>query len=207
MAKWEIFLLVVLLLALVGPLFFPAADNGGVTARREFNLVLWLAEGFGVGRAPFAPGTFGSVVGVLWFALLARASNPLVLLGGTVAGLAFSVWVCGVAEKMLGKKDPGAVVMDEITALPVCFFAWVGLVFWKTGAWPEAGYFFSRETWPLTLGVFAAFRFFDVLKPWPARQSQALPGGWGITVDDVLAAVYVNIVVLAAWWAGAPLVR
>ena len=53
------------------------------------------------------------------------------------------------------------------------------------------------RTWPLTLGVFALFRFFDVVKPWPVRQSQALPGGWGITVDDALAAVYVNGVVLA----------
>ena len=53
--------------------------------------------------------------------------------------------------------------------------------------------------WPLTLGVFALFRFFDVVKPWPVRQSQSLPGGWGVTVDDALAAVYVNLTVLAAY--------
>ena len=46
--------------------------------------------------------------------------------------------------------------------------------------------------------VFGAFRFFDVLKPWPVKQSQSLPGGWGVVVDDLLAAVYVNVVVLAA---------
>jgi phosphatidylglycerophosphatase A len=53
------------------------------------------------------------------------------------------------------------------------------------------------------IGVFAAFRFFDVAKPWPVRQSQALPGGWGITVDDFLAAFYVNAVVLLVFGAGA----
>jgi phosphatidylglycerophosphatase A len=59
----------------------------------------------------------------------------------------------------------------------------------------------GQDVW-LTAGFFAAFRFFDVLKPWPVRQSQALPGGWGVTVDDLLAALYVNLllaVVLGAW--------
>jgi phosphatidylglycerophosphatase A len=49
-----------------------------------------------------------------------------------------------------------------------------------------------------SIGIFALFRFFDILKPWPVRQSQKLPGGWGVTVDDVLAAGYVNIVALVA---------
>jgi phosphatidylglycerophosphatase A len=49
----------------------------------------------------------------------------------------------------------------------------------------------------LVAGVFAAFRLFDILKPWPVRQSQVLPGGWGITIDDLLAAVYVNLLFLA----------
>ena len=88
-------------------------------------------------------------------------------------------------------------MLDEITALPVCFFALVGIRLCQTGQLPAPAYFFSRENWLLTLGVFAAFRFFDIAKPWPVRQSQSLPGGWGITVDDALAAVYVNLVVLA----------
>ena len=62
-----------------------------------------------------------------------------------------------------------------------------------------SAYFFSAQTWPLTLGVFVAFRFFDVAKPWPVYQSQSLPGGWGVTIDDVLAAVYVNAVVLLVY--------
>lgn len=153
---------------------------------------LWLAQGLGVGRIPVAPGTFGSLLGLLWFALLLQGGRFWVLAVGSLAGLAASVWLCDAAEKVLGQKDPGSVVLDEIAAIPLCFLAWVGLVLGQSGAWPGVAYFCSGHTWPLTLGVFVAFRFFDVIKPWPVRQSQALPGGWGITVDDALAAVYVN---------------
>lgn len=160
---------------------------------------LWLAQGFGVGRIPVAPGTFGSVVGMLWFALLLAGGSCWVLLGGAVAGLGLSVWLCGAAERILGQTDPGSVVLDEITAMPVCFFAWVGILLWRNRALPAAGYFFSKENFLLTIGVFVAFRIFDVLKPWPVYQSQSLPGGWGVTIDDLLAAVYVNLVALAAY--------
>ena len=160
---------------------------------------LWVAQGFGVGRIPVAPGTFGSVVGVLWFGLLLMTGNLWLFLAGTIATVALSVWLCGAAERVLGQKDPGSVVLDEIAAMPVCFVGWVAVLFWKTGALPGCAHFFSVRTWPLTLGVFAAFRLFDVAKPWPVYQSQSLPGGWGVTIDDVLAAVYVNAVVLLVW--------
>lgn len=155
-----------------------------------------------MGRIPVAPGTFGSVLGLLWFGLLLAGANLWVLIGGALAGLAFSVWLCGVAEKVLGRTDPGCVVLDEITAMPVCFFGWVGIRLAQTGALPGVEYFLTGKHWLLTLGVFAAFRLFDIVKPWPVRQSQSLPGGWGITVDDLLAAVYVNAVVLAVFGAG-----
>jgi phosphatidylglycerophosphatase A len=158
---------------------------------------LWIAQGFGVGRIPVAPGTFGSVVGLLWFALLLTGGSVWLLLGGTAAGLGLSVWLCGAAEKRLGQTDPGSVVLDEIAAMPVCFFAWVGILLARNHALPAAGHFFSKENWLLTAGVFIAFRMFDVLKPWPVYQSQSLPGGWGVTIDDLLAAVYVSLVVLA----------
>ena len=160
---------------------------------------LWIAQGFGVGRIPLAPGTFGSVVGVLWFGLLLGTGNLWLFAAGTVAALALSVWLCGAAEKALGQKDPGSVVLDEIAAMPVCFSGWVAILIGKTGALPEFAYFFSARTWLLTLGVFAAFRFFDVVKPWPVHQSQSLPGGWGVTIDDVMAAVYVNLLVLLVY--------
>jgi phosphatidylglycerophosphatase A len=157
---------------------------------------LWIAQGLGVGRIPVAPGTFGSVVGVLWFGLLLMTGNLWLFAAGTVATVALSVWLCGAAEKTLGQTDPGSVVLDEIAAIPICFCGWVTILICKTGALPVFSHFFTARTWPLTVGVFAAFRFFDVVKPWPVYQSQSLPGGWGVTIDDVLAAVYVNLVVL-----------
>jgi len=161
-----------------------------------FSIVLWIAQGFGVGRIPLGPGTFGSLVGVLWFGLLLATRSIWLFVVGTVAGLVLSVWVCGAAEKILRQKDPGSVVLDEIAALPVCFLAWAIILFLRNGSLPALEDFFAGKNWPLALGVFVAFRFFDVTKPWPVRQSQALPGGWGITTDDVLAALYVNVVVL-----------
>ena len=160
---------------------------------------LWIAQGFGVGRIPVAPGTFGSVAGVLWFGLLLGTANLWLFTAGTIAAIALSVWLCGAAEKTLAQEDPGSVVLDEIAAMPVCFSGWVAILVCKTGAMPGFADFFTARTWPLTLGVFAAFRFFDVAKPWPVYQSQSLPGGWGVTIDDVLAAVYVNAVVLLAF--------
>jgi phosphatidylglycerophosphatase A len=163
-------------------------------------LLLWIAQGFGVGRIPIAPGTFGSVIGLFWFALLLLTRSLRVYLGGTIAGLALSVWLCGVGEKILKQKDPGSVVLDEIAAIPVCFLGWVALVAWRTGSLPAPEHFLSGRNCLATIGVFLTFRFFDVLKPWPVRQSQALSGGLGVTIDDVLAAVYVNLVVLLVCW-------
>jgi phosphatidylglycerophosphatase A len=160
---------------------------------------LWIAQGFGIGRIPVAPGTFGSLLGMLWFGLLLLTGSFWLFIGGTIAGIALSVWLCDVAEKTLGRKDPPSIVLDEVTALPVGFVAWVAILLCKTGSLPAFAYFFSAQTWPLTVGVFVACRFFDIAKPWPVRQSQVLPGGWGITIDDVLAAFYVNAVVLLVY--------
>ena len=160
-------------------------------------LLLFIAQGFGIGRVPIAPGTFGSVLGLLWFALLVLSGNIWIYVAGTIIGLALSVWLCGVGEKVLNAKDPGSVVFDEIAVIPICFLAWVAIRLCKTGALPPPEFFFSKSKWLPTLGVFVAFRFFDVLKPWPIRQSQSLPGGWGVTIDDFLASLYVNLVILA----------
>jgi phosphatidylglycerophosphatase A len=162
-------------------------------------VIVWIAQGFGIGRVPVAPGTFGSVLGIGWLFLLLSSGRLWVLLVGSLVGLAASVWLCGVAERALGQKDPGSVVLDEVAAIPICFFGWVGMYWWRTGTLAAPDFFFSRNRWLLTLGVFASFRFFDIAKPWPVRQSQALPGGWGITVDDLLAAVYVNLLILLAY--------
>lgn len=160
-------------------------------------VALWLAQGFGVGRVPVAPGTFGSVIGLGWLAVLLADPTGWTFFGGVVLGTTLSVKLSGLAEQLLQQRDPPSVVVDEIIAVPICFGSWIGILFWQHGTWPSAEAFFNRQTWPLTLGVFLAFRFFDIVKPWPVRQSQELPGGWGVTADDVLAAVYVNLTTLA----------
>jgi len=161
--------------------------------------LLWLAQGFGVGRIPVVPGTFGSLVGLLWFWLLLAIGNIWIFAVGTIVSTLLAVWLCGTAEKTLGQKDPGSVVLDEIVAIPVCFAGWVATLMLRHGALPAPDFFFSKPNWLLTFGVLVAFRLFDIAKPWPVRQSQSLPGGWGVVVDDLLAAVYVNVVVLLAF--------
>ena len=79
-------------------------------------------------------------------------------------------------------------------AVPICFLGWVSAYSFQKGVLPPPDYFFQNHTWPLTVGIFVLFRTFDIAKPSPVRESQRLPGGWGITADDVLAAAYVNLV-------------
>ncbi len=157
---------------------------------------LWIAQGFGIGRIPVAPGTFGSLVGLVWFGLLLLTGSLWLFTGGTVAGIALSVWLCGFAEQRLGRKDPGSVVLDEIVAMPICFGAWIAAYGWAHGDLPHPGWLFTWPNAAWTVGIFLGFRVFDIVKPWPVRQSQSLPGGLGVTVDDVLAALYVNAIVL-----------
>jgi phosphatidylglycerophosphatase A len=164
------------------------------------HFILWIAQGFGVGRIPFASGTFGSLVGLLWFVVLLWPGNLWFYLAGMLAGILVSVWLCGRAEKILGRTDPGSVVLDEIIALPICFTVRVLEFLHRNGVMPGPEFFFGHHAWPMTLGVFLAFRFFDIAKPWPVRQSQKLPGGWGVTLDDVLAAFYVNALSALALW-------
>lgn len=158
--------------------------------------ILWLAQGFGVGRIPFAPGTFGSLVGLMWFWILLLPKSPLVFGVGILASIFISVWLCGAGEKILKQSDPGSIVMDEIIAIPICFGSWLAFLFFQKGFWPTPEHFFTGNNLWITVGIFLLFRLFDVAKPWPVKQSQSLPGGWGVTVDDVLAAIYVNIVAL-----------
>ena len=176
----------------------PALRLRKIRNRVKDQFILWIAQGFGAGRIPFAPGTFGSLVGLLWFGVLLWPGNLWLGLIGMLAGIFLSVRLCGAAERILNRTDPGSVVLDEIVAVPLCFAVWVGEYFWRHGVLPPPIFFFSRGAWPLTVAVFAAFRLFDVLKPWPVRQSQRLPGGWGVTLDDLLAALYVNLLSVLA---------
>lgn len=175
----------------------PRKEGSRSAAPRGFRAALWLAEGFGVGRVRVAPGTFGSLAGLVWFALLLASGSVWVYGAGLIGGFFLSVGCCGTAEKVLQKTDPPSVVLDEIVAVPLCFAAWVGLLYPQAGGLPPPIALLSPSRCLPTLGILALFRFFDIVKPWPVRQSQSLPGGWGVTVDDALAAIYVNFVVAA----------
>src|SRR5258708_33314360 len=100
-------------------------------------LVLWIAQGFGLGRIPVAPGTFGSGLGLLWAAALLGLGSRWLYLAGTVAGLACSVWLCERAERILGRTDPGSGVLAEIAAIPACLAVLLLLSAPRLCPWPR----------------------------------------------------------------------
>jgi phosphatidylglycerophosphatase A len=176
---------------------FTGSPSQPKTTKFSIKCILFFAEGLGAGAIRPGPGTFGSVVGILWFGLLiCFRSMPLFLLGLALS-IPLSVWVCGRAEEILKEKDPGSIVMDEIIAIPFCFVSWLAITHFTKGVWLTGDFFLMK--WRMIVGVFILFRIFDIAKPWPIRRSQNLPGGWGVTVDDLLAAIYVNAVVLLLW--------
>lgn len=128
-----------------------------------------MATAGGAGYAPVAPGTVGSAVTalLLWLVPFSRSG----LIAFFVAVVVVGTWAAHRAERVVGGKDPGAIVIDEV-----------------------AGMTLSVLAFPLTAPVlavgFALFRIFDVVKPPPAHASQRLPGGVGVMVDDLIAGAY-----------------
>lgn len=129
-----------------------------------------------LGRRLPAPGTWGSLAGLLYFVLFFRSAGVGANLVASAVAAYLAVAICGEAEVRTRKKDPGEVVLDEVVAMPLCFLAWQSL----PAAWPP---------WAIFLGGFLLFRFFDILKPLGIARLQALPGGWGVVADDTAAAL------------------
>ena len=145
------------------------------------------------------PGTVGTLLGLLLFILLLLPGNFGFFVGMLVFLAIASVYFCERAEVILNQRDPGSIVIDEIVAVPLCFAGWVSTLYLARS---DAGvpHFFSGQNIGWTVGVILLFRVFDIAKPWPVGPSQSMPKGWGVTMDDLLAALYVNIVVgLVAW--------
>lgn len=138
-------------------------------------VVLWLARVGDCGKLK-APGTWGSLAGLIYFNLGFAFSPPAVVWILNLLGCALAIGLCGEAELRLGKRDPGEVVLDEFVAMPLCFLGWNRL--------PE-----TWSTWVVCLAGFALFRLFDIVKPLGISRLQRLPGGWGVVVDDVAAAL------------------
>jgi len=195
---WEVMLILALLLILVGAKRLPlAASRQGNDQQFVQATKLFVAQGFGIGRIPFAPGTFGTLFGFAWFALLIAMGNFWAYLAAVIESIALSIWLCDEAEKILGKTDPGSVVLDEIVAIPLCFLPWL-ISEWirRDHVMPPLETFFTGQSLIWTALIFAAFRLFDIWKPWPVRGLQRLPGGWGVTVDDLAAALYVALITI-----------
>lgn len=135
------------------------------------NPVHFLAFGFGSGAIPFAPGTFGTLVAIPLYLLL--AVYPLwVYLIVTVLAFALGVWLCEVTSRDLGVHDHSGIVWDEIVGYLVTMTAMP-----RSLVWVCAG--------------FVLFRLFDIWKPWPVGWAdKKLSGGFGIMMDDILAGVY-----------------
>ena len=133
----------------------------------------------GVGYMPLAPGTFGSLVGVGIFWLLVRA-NPAVIIVAILAVTFAGIWAGSRVEQVSGRKDPGKVVVDEVAGQMIALLPLTLFARWST----------------VTVIIsFILFRFFDIVKPYPANRLQDLHGGMGIMFDDLVAGVYGAIVV------------
>lgn len=149
-----------------------------------------------LGRWGRAPGTVGSLAGLLFFAVALPRFEALEIVAITVVLSWAAVGFCGEAERRLGQKDPGFVILDEFVAIPLCFTGWQELAA-------------IVPAWVVLFGGFGLFRLFDIWKPFGIRRLQRLPGGWGIVVDD-LAAAALSCAVLhgivrayGAWWPAA----
>lgn len=130
-----------------------------------------------LGRRLPAPGTWGSLAGLLYFALVFRHSRWEVIFAWTVLLGYVAVAFCGDAARRLGKTDPGEVNLDEFIVMPLVFLGW------------RTGYAAALPEWVALAAGFALFRFYDILKPLGIARLQSWPGGWGIVVDDFAAAL------------------
>jgi phosphatidylglycerophosphatase A len=144
----------------------PAPEPTSNLLRRAF------VTGLFSGYVPIAPGTAGSVVGII---LALIPVSPLVF-----AILIVAVFLLGVHQSAVfsipERRDPSFVVIDEVVGM------WIAV------------FLLPRSILAFVL-AFLTFRVFDILKPFPARQAESLPGGWGIMTDDLIAGIYANLVV------------
>jgi phosphatidylglycerophosphatase A len=153
----------------------------------------------GVGYLPLAPGTWGSLLafGVFWVAQGALLGHPIDT-AGTISPWFFlvgqliaigvitllGIWAASRTEQLVNAKDPGKVVIDEVAGQ---LTALLPLPLFGIGNAPI-----------MWLIAFLLFRFFDIVKPYPARKLESLHGGLGIMADDLVAGVYAAIVVVVA---------
>jgi phosphatidylglycerophosphatase A len=136
-------------------------------------LAIALATFFGCGYSPKGPGTAGSLAGlVIAIVLHSLGAGRVALLILTLVLFPISVWASTITANVLGRKDPGEVVIDEVLG------QWVTLL--GAAVW----------NWKIYVTAFFLFRLFDIWKPQPVRSAEALPAGLGIVADDIAAGTY-----------------
>ena len=144
-------------------------------------MVLGIATMGPCGHAPAAPGTFGSAAGLLLFWAVRASGSLAVELAVLLAVTAVGVVAATQAESATGRHDPGFIVIDE-----------------------TAGMLVTLAAVPVGLGGavvgFLAFRLFDIVKPFPARRAERLPGGWGVMADDLVAGLYAQALLRLLLW-------
>jgi phosphatidylglycerophosphatase A len=145
----------------------------------------WIVTFFGAGKTPVAPGTVGSLATSLILLAIQHSFAPapvsfnLVLIAGIILASIAAVMLGPWAIGHFGRKDPGPFVLDEVAGVCLTMLL-LPVRHGFSGLW-------------VVVTAFVAFRIFDVLKPPPCRQLEKLPEGWGILADDLMAAVYANI--------------
>lgn len=139
---------------------------------------------WGVGYLPLMPGTFGSLVGVGLFLFLVETTGGIVRLAAVFLSVIVialgGIWAASRTEKLLGLKDPGKVVVDEVAGQLLALMPLT---------------FLTRNPPALAVIVsFTLFRCFDIVKPYPAGRLERLRGGFGIMCDDLVAGAYAALV-------------
>ena len=133
----------------------------------------FVATGFGLGKLPWFPGTWGALGALLCYLLLSPFLTLAQELGLGLIFLLLGIWVSERVSQNLKQKDPKEIVIDEIVG------QWIGLL----GEASVGG----------LLWRFVLFRLFDIYKPFPVRYVERFPGGWGIMADDLVAGLLTNI--------------
>ncbi len=139
----------------------------------ERPVIAILATGLGFGFIRPYSGSWGSIPAVFLAWAILRTGNDWLFAATTVGMIAASIWVAAHAEGLFG-RDSGRIVIDEFAGVFVCF---LGL----------------PTHWHMMIPLFILFRILDVIKPPPCRSLENLPNGWGVTMDDVAAGVYTNL--------------
>ena len=144
-------------------------------------LAFAIATVFKAGYIPIAPGTVGSIIGLLVFWLIKDYASFTIEMFVATALFFAGVWASTIVEQVLERHDPGVVIVDEVVGMLVALML-------------------LPPTITVMFLAFLLFRVFDIIKPYPARWCEQLSRGWGIMMDDVVAGLYVNVLIHIILW-------